>query len=67
MGSIADMGGVLGYGPASQPVAGEPPFAEPWEPWEGRAFALTVLTIEVWDSSAASTPVGSPTRSSARG
>jgi nitrile hydratase len=42
MDSIADMGGVLGYGPASRPVAGEPPFAEPWE---GRAFAMTVLTM----------------------
>jgi nitrile hydratase subunit beta len=42
MDSIADMGGVLGYGPASRPVVGEPPFAEPWE---GRAFALTVLTM----------------------
>ncbi|MCD2194389.1 nitrile hydratase subunit beta [Actinomycetospora endophytica] len=42
MDSIADMGGVLGYGPASRPMADEPPFAEPWE---GRAFAMTVLAM----------------------
>ena len=42
MDSIADMGGVLGYGPAARPVADEPPFVEPWE---GRAFAMTVLTM----------------------
>ncbi len=42
MDSIADMGGVLGYGPATRPTPDEPPFAEPWE---GRAFALTLLTM----------------------
>jgi len=42
MDSIADMGGVLGYGPARRPTPDEPPFAEPWE---GRAFALTLLTM----------------------
>lgn len=42
MDSIADMGGTRGWGPARAPDPGEPPFAEPWE---GRAFALTVLTM----------------------
>ncbi len=41
MDSIADMGGTLNWGPASAPTE-EPPFAEPWE---GRAFALTLLTM----------------------
>src|ERR1700710_401772 len=36
------MGGVLGYGPATRPTPDEPPFAQPWE---GRAFALTLLTM----------------------
>jgi hypothetical protein len=42
MDSIADMGGVLGYGPAARPTPGEPPFAQAWE---GRAFALTLLAM----------------------
>jgi nitrile hydratase subunit beta len=41
MDSIADMGGTQGWGPARVPTD-EPPFAEPWE---GRSFALTVLTM----------------------
>jgi hypothetical protein len=46
MDSIADMGGVLGYGPATAPTPGEPPFAEPWE---GRAFALTAALEDAPD------------------
>lgn len=42
MDGIADMGGSQGWGRASVPTADEPPFAEPWE---GRAFALTLLTM----------------------
>ncbi|SFN26435.1 nitrile hydratase [Pseudonocardia ammonioxydans] len=42
MDSIADMGGMQGFGPVPAPEADEPPFAETWE---GRAFALTVLTM----------------------
>jgi nitrile hydratase len=42
MDGIADMGGSQGWGGASVPTADEPPFAEPWE---GRAFALTLLTM----------------------
>ena len=42
MDSSADLGGMQGWGPVPAPVAGEPPFAEPWE---GRAFALTLLTM----------------------
>jgi len=41
MDSIADMGGMHGWGPAQVPTD-EPPFAEPWE---GRSFAITVLTM----------------------
>ena len=41
MDSIADMGGTQGWGPARVPTD-EPPFAEPWE---GRSFAMTVLTM----------------------
>jgi nitrile hydratase subunit beta len=41
MDSIADMGGTQGWGPAQVPTD-EPPFPEPWE---GRSFALTVLTM----------------------
>ena len=41
MDSIADMGGTQGWGPAQVPTD-EPPFAEPWE---GRSFAITVLTM----------------------
>jgi len=39
--SVADMGGTLGWGAATPPTD-EPPFAQPWE---GRAFALTALTM----------------------
>lgn len=42
MDSVADMGGTLGWGPAQPPTRDEPPFAAPWE---GRAFALTLLTM----------------------
>lgn len=42
MDSIADLGGMQGWGRVSAPVAGEPPFAEPWE---GRAFAMTLLAM----------------------
>ena len=41
MDSIADMGGMQGWGPVPAPTD-EPPFVEPWE---GRAFAMTVLTM----------------------
>ncbi|HSK61121.1 MAG TPA: nitrile hydratase subunit beta [Actinomycetospora sp.] len=41
MDSIADMGGTQGWGPAQVPTD-KPPFAEPWE---GRSFAITVLTM----------------------
>lgn len=37
-----DLGGTDGWGAVSPPAPGEPPFREPWE---GRAFALTVLTM----------------------
>jgi nitrile hydratase subunit beta len=39
---LADMGGSPGWGPAQVPTADEPPFGEPWE---GRSFALTLLTM----------------------
>ncbi|RZT85874.1 nitrile hydratase [Pseudonocardia sediminis] len=42
MDSIADLGGMQGWGRVRVPAADEPPFAEPWE---GRAFAMTVLTM----------------------
>nr|WP_298799840.1 nitrile hydratase subunit beta [Pseudonocardia sp. 73-21] len=38
--AIADIGGADGYGAVHPPDRDEPPFAEPWE---GRAFALTLL------------------------
>jgi nitrile hydratase subunit beta len=38
---LADMGGSPNWGPVRVP-ADEPPFAEPWE---GRSFALTLLTM----------------------
>ena len=41
MDSVSDMGGTLGWGAARVP-ADEPPFASRWE---GRAFALAVLTM----------------------
>ncbi|MDN5747251.1 MAG: nitrile hydratase subunit beta [Pseudonocardia sp.] len=42
MGSIAQMGGTDGWGRASAPTLDEPVFAESWE---GRAFAMTLLTM----------------------
>ncbi|MGI9001562.1 MAG: nitrile hydratase subunit beta [Pseudonocardia sp.] len=42
MDGISDMGGTEGWGPVTAPTRDEPPFAEPWE---GRAFALTLLTM----------------------
>jgi nitrile hydratase len=44
MEGIADMGGTEGWGPAHPPRGGEPVFEEPWQ---GRAFALTHLSIGV--------------------
>ncbi|WP_193043884.1 nitrile hydratase subunit beta [Mycolicibacterium baixiangningiae] len=40
MDGIADMGGTEGWGRAQRPRPDEPVFAEPWQ---GRAFALTLL------------------------
>lgn len=42
MSSIANMGGTEGWGRATAPTPDEPPFAESWE---GRAFAMTLLTM----------------------
>jgi nitrile hydratase len=42
MDGIADMGGTDGWGPVHPPPADEPVFGEPWE---GRAFALTLLSM----------------------
>ena len=42
MGSTADIGGTDGWGGATRTDRDEPVFAEPWE---GRAFAMTVLTM----------------------
>ena len=42
MGRIADLGGAEGWGPVRPPTPDEPPFGEPWE---GRAFALTLLSM----------------------
>ncbi|HVL85979.1 MAG TPA: nitrile hydratase subunit beta [Pseudonocardia sp.] len=42
MTTIADLGGTDGWGPLTRPTADEPVFAEEWE---GRAFALTLLTM----------------------
>jgi nitrile hydratase beta subunit len=42
MDSIADMGGTQGWGPVHPPTRDEPVFAERWQ---GRAFALTLLTM----------------------
>jgi nitrile hydratase beta subunit len=44
MDGIADMGGTGGWGPAQRPRRDEPVFAETWQ---GRAFALTLLSIRV--------------------
>jgi nitrile hydratase subunit beta len=41
MDGIADMGGTDGWGPAHPPRADEPVFPEPWQ---GRAFALALLS-----------------------
>lgn len=42
MDSIADLGGMHGWGRAQAPTPGEVSFAAPWE---GRAFALALLTM----------------------
>lgn len=42
MDTIADLGGSEGWGRVPAPAPDEPVFAEPWE---GRAFALTLLTM----------------------
>jgi nitrile hydratase accessory protein len=39
---IHDMGGTEGWGPVSAPSRDEPVFAEPWE---GRAFGLTMALV----------------------
>lgn len=44
MDGIADMGGTGGWGPTHPPREDEPVFEEPWQ---GRAFALTLLSIRV--------------------
>jgi nitrile hydratase subunit beta len=44
MDGIADMGGTKGWGPAHPPRGDEPVFEEPWQ---GRVFALTLLSIGV--------------------
>ncbi|WP_406503329.1 nitrile hydratase subunit beta [Streptomyces sp. NBC_01602] len=44
MDGIADMGGTEGWGPTHPPRADEPVFPEPWQ---GRALALTVLSIRL--------------------
>jgi nitrile hydratase beta subunit len=41
---IADMGGTEGWGPTHPPRGDEPVFKEPWQ---GRTFALTLLSIRV--------------------
>jgi nitrile hydratase subunit beta len=44
MDSIADMGGTQGWGHAHPPRGDEPVFGEPWQ---GRAFALALLSVWV--------------------
>ena len=44
MDGIADMGGTEGWGPVHPPRRDEPVFGEPWQ---GRAFALAVLSVWV--------------------
>jgi len=44
MDGIADMGGTEGWGPTHPPRVDEPVFPEPWR---GRAFALTLLSIRL--------------------
>jgi nitrile hydratase len=42
MDSLADLGGTPGWGRVTTPTRDEPVFGEPWE---GRAFALTLLSM----------------------
>lgn len=42
MATVSDMGGTDGWGRVPAPPADEPPFTESWQ---GRAFALTLLTM----------------------
>ena len=42
MATVSDMGGTDGWGRVPAPTADEPPFTESWQ---GRAFALTLLTM----------------------
>ena len=44
MDGIADMGGTEGWGLTHPPRVDEPVFAEPWQ---GRAFALTLLSLQL--------------------
>ena len=44
MDGIADMGGTEGWGLTHPPRVDEPVFQEPWE---GRAFALTLLSLQL--------------------
>jgi nitrile hydratase subunit beta len=44
MSGIADLGGTEGWGRVKTPTADEPVFAQPWE---GRAFALTLRSMGV--------------------
>jgi len=44
MDNIADMGGTVGWGHVCPPRGDEPVFGEPWQ---SRAFALTLLSIRV--------------------
>jgi nitrile hydratase beta subunit len=44
MDGIADMGGTDGWGSVQPPARNEPVFAEPWQ---GRAFALTLLSVRI--------------------
>jgi nitrile hydratase subunit beta len=44
MDSLADMGGTQGWGRVPRPRRDEPVFAEPWQ---GRAFALALLSVWV--------------------
>ena len=44
MDGIADMGGTEGWGPTRPPLVDEPVFGEAWE---GRAFALALLSTRL--------------------
>ncbi|MER7839374.1 nitrile hydratase subunit beta [Streptomyces sp. NPDC096040] len=44
MDGLADLGGTPGWGPVHPPAPDEPVFAEPWQ---GRAFALAILSSRV--------------------